>query len=305
MNQNGIGHIHMKAFLASLCFIVLAFCLLHGEELPLFPNGETVIFPKSATNSQMASAVIITKNHKVIVFDGGTPGDSAHLQEMITSYSDAVDYWFITHPHLDHCGALIGLFENPASMKIQKIHNVLYSFPPEEWLLENESWTNAVTGRVYAGMRKVQAKHVILEKGNSFVIDGVRVEILNSFNLNIRNNPGNNASIVFSVSIGDKRLIFPGDIGTEVSDNLVAEYGDALKADLVLLSHHGQNGAEKSFYEKVNPTIAVWPTPQWLWDNDNGGGPGSGPWKTNFVKCWLQEIGVKKQYVNTQDIFLK
>ena len=65
------------------------------------------------------------------------------------------------------------------------------------------------------------------------------------------------------------------------------------------------DGASRQFYEKVAPEIAIWQTPNWLWDNDNGGGPGSGTWQTNYVKCWMQELGVKRQFRNTDDIVLE
>ena len=47
------------------------------------------------------------------------------------------------------------------------------------------------------------------------------------------------------------------------------------------------------------------PTPQWLWDNNHAGrGYGSGPWLTNYVKCWMQDIGVKRQFLLTRDAAL-
>ena len=61
----------------------------------------------------------------------------------------------------------------------------------------------------------------------------------------------------------------------------------------------------KNFYEAVKPSIAIWPTPRWLWENDNGGGPGSGPWRTNYVKCWMQDLGVKRQYNTIKEVRLK
>ena len=51
------------------------------------------------------------------------------------------------------------------------------------------------------------------------------------------------------------------------------------------------------------------PTPKWLWDNDAAtglpnrrGGVGSGRFRTNYVKCWLQELAVREQYLLTEDI---
>ena len=118
-------------------------------------------------------------------------------------------------------------------------------------------------------------------------------------------NPINNASVVFSVSIGDKKMLVTGDLGIEGGNALLKLCPDKLKADIVVLAHHGQNGANKEFYTAVHPSVAIWPTPRWLWENDNGGGPGSGPWRTNYVKCWMQDLGVKRQYTTIKEVRLK
>lgn len=70
-----------------------------------------------------------------------------------------------------------------------------------------------------------------------------------------------------------------------------------LKADICQISHHGQNGCTREFYQAVSPETALWCTPEWLWNNDAGNGPGSGPWDTLTVRAWLADMGVKKNLV--------
>ncbi len=38
------------------------------------------------------------------------------------------------------------------------------------------------------------------------------------------------------------------------------------------MAHHGQAGATKQLYEAIAPKICLWPTPEWLWNNDAGNG---------------------------------
>ena len=85
------------------------------------------------------------------------------------------------------------------------------------------------------------------------------------------------------------------------------ECGDSLKADIVQMAHHGQNGVGRSIYQSIAPKICLWPTPQWLWDNDNGGGYNSGPWKTVETRGWMNEIlKVDKNYcIKDGDIVLQ
>ncbi|MBQ4480632.1 MAG: MBL fold metallo-hydrolase [Victivallales bacterium] len=290
--------------------ILLAMCLLASlsaaAEPPAgkyFPGNVRMVFPRSSRNSIMESVVAVTPNRHVIVFDGGHYADADHLAEVILQYSDTVDYWFLSHAHSDHCGAIIELAKKrPDALKIAK---VLYAFPPQQWLAETEAWSKAETRDVCTGVAALPWPQVELHKGDRFEVDGAAIDVLNFYDLNMTQNSCNNSSLVFSLRLGGRRLIFPGDIGVEMANVLVEEYGDGLKADIVVLSHHGQNGASRQFYEKVAPEIAIWQTPDWLWDNDNGGGPGSGSWQTNYVKCWMQELGVKRQFRNTDDIVLE
>ena len=51
------------------------------------------------------------------------------------------------------------------------------------------------------------------------------------------------------------------------------------------MSHHGQSGADKLLYEKINPTFALWPTTDKIYNNVND------KYKTNEVKKWMEDIG--------------
>ena len=84
------------------------------------------------------------------------------------------------------------------------------------------------------------------------------------------------------------------------SDQLIflAAQKDKLDCDFCQMAHHGQQGVRRTFYEAVKPTFTLWPTPDWLWRNDNGKGDGSGPFKTCDTRIWAAELGVKEYYVS-------
>ena len=286
--------------------IVLAcmMCAAGGFAAEKLFDGETFIFLKTKTVA--ASTVIVTKNKKLIVVDGGYPDDHVHLLEVIKQYGGTVTQWYITHAHDDHAYALLEI--NKKKPMPIKIEEVLYSFPPIEWIKDcdkvNQEWE--IAKRIIDEIPTVPAKHTIVKKGDKFEVDGITIEVMNNFNLNVVHNAVNNASIAFKMHVAGKTVLFTGDLGVEMGNVLVKELGDLLKADIVLMAHHGQNGVGKNFYELVNPSICVWPLPEWLWENNNGGGPGSGSWRTNYVKCWMQDIGVKKHYTTFKgDVILK
>ena len=65
------------------------------------------------------------------------------------------------------------------------------------------------------------------------------------------------------------------------------------------MAHHGQQGVTKEFYAVASPTVCLWPTPDWLWDNNAGGrGKNTGPWKTLETRAWMEEMGIDKHYVS-------
>ena len=89
-------------------------------------------------------------------------------------------------------------------------------------------------------------------------------------------------------------------MGVQAGNQLVAEYANnpgALQADIVQMAHHGQQGVGRNVYEVVKPTICLWPTPIWLWENNNGGGLNSGNWRTLEVRGWMRQLGVKTHVV--------
>ncbi|MCQ2404320.1 MAG: MBL fold metallo-hydrolase [Lentisphaeria bacterium] len=292
----------MKRTSLALAFLLL-FATMHCFSAePLFANGEKLIFPKVINNGLMSSVIIITKNKHAIVYDGGHAADCDHLVELVRQYTDTVDCWFLTHAHNDHVEALIELFKkNPVPLKVK---NVLYHFPSLEWFSQSDEWTDEIRSMV-SGIKALPVTQTEIHKGDVFELDGVKIEVLNGPDPKFKRDACNNSSVASMVTLSGKRLLIPGDIGLEMSLKLIEEVGDNLKADLVVMVHHGQGGAQKNFYEKVMPTIAIWTTPTWVWENDNGSGPGSYCLTTNYTKCWLQELGVTRQFRNVNDIILQ
>ena len=75
--------------------------------------------------------------------------------------------------------------------------------------------------------------------------------------------------MVIKVKVNHKKILFLGDTGTESSEKLIKGQGNNLKADIVQMAHHGQAGATEELYKIVKPEICLWPTPEWLWNNNS------------------------------------
>ncbi len=253
------------------------------------------------TPSQIMSYVIQTVHGKLIVIDGGMAGDAPFLAKLLEDLGGDIGDWFVSHAHDDHFGALTELLKNPGTLKIGTLHG---SLPDAAWM---DQWSNDSDRESYklfvqaldgAG-RKVED----LSPGQRIEIDGVHIDVLGVKNPEITKNAVNNSSAVLRVADATKSVLFPGDLGVEGGEKLLqSPYADRLPSDYVQMAHHGQRGVGESFYQRVHPTYCLWPTPKWLWDNDSGGGVGSGHWQTPEVRAWMDKMPIKKHYIMWEGI---
>ena len=259
---------------------------------------------KDNSANQMMGYIIKTSTGKVIVVDGGNDADEPNLVEHIKALGNKVDVWFITHPHGDHASAIIRVIEE-TDIPIEKIY---YTMNDLEWYktyAEERAWE---AERFYNALKNERIKDNIEEvKLNQIInIDFIKCEILGVKNPEITNNAFNNSSMVIKMNLEKSSILFLGDTGEESGDKLLNTQKDKLKSDIVQVAHHGQRGAKESLYQEIKPTICLWPTPKWLWDNDNGGGKDSGQWKTLETRAWMEKLGVKKNIVEKDgDITIK
>ena len=278
------------------------------QTVKMLSGGGRVYAISSRIDSISLSTVFVSPEGKILVVDGGhlyRGGDGNFLGEFLRKLGGHVDYWFITHAHDDHFGALVTMAEKPDFCGVT-IGELVYNFPDVGWMLKHEpsakgylpNFCDNVLGKTLKNVKRGDCT-----PGRVVNFGSWSFEILNAPFL-YEGNPINNASVMISVKAGGKTWLETGDLGVEGGRDAVKKLGNRLKHDIVFLAHHGQNGVDKDFYKVVAPEAAVWPTPSWLWDNNSGGGPGSGPWRTNYVKCWMQDIGVKRQFLLTRDAAL-
>ena len=141
------------------------------------------------------------------------------------------------------------------------------------------------------------------KKGDCYEIDSVKVRVLNNaaFEKNIEY--VNNTSIVYKLETGKTNVLFTGDLALKCNAYLCDEWFRKQLSDctVVQMSHHGNNGVCRDFYEYTAVEICLYPTPLWLWNNDRGGGKNSSFWTTLHTREWMREKNVKKNYTAITD----
>ena len=259
-------------------------------------NKIELIQTSNQSKSQMMGYIIKTKQGKVIAIDGGTKEDTENFIKNINNLGGKIDIWFITHPHKDHVGVLNSIIEQNIDLKLGKIYytandlNWYLKYDPERAYEAEDFYKTITNSKIKDKVEEVTLNQIIN-------IDNIGFEILGVKNPEITVNPFNNSSMVIKLKVNEKEVLFLADTGAESGRKLLQNQGDKLKADIVQMAHHGQAGVTKEVYEKISPKICLWPTPDWLWDNNPETGYNTGPYKTIETRQWMENLSVKQNFV--------
>ena len=247
----------------------------------------------STTGAQNLSIVIKSPNGKIIVIDGGWEADADKLSSLILQQGSKVDAWLITHPHEDHVGALCAIL-NDSARKI-KIDKIYCSLATPDWYRQVSPTGAGIADQLLSAFTKLTVGTVTnsIGRGTEINIDDVNIRVLNNRGVYTYNGV-NNSSLVYKIRVSRQSILILGDLAYDGGKDLIKTCTAAeLKSDIVQMAHHGQQGVDQDAYALIAPTTCLWPTPAWLWNNDNGGGVGSGPWGTLTTRAWMDALGVK------------
>lgn len=141
------------------------------------------------------------------------------------------------------------------------------------------------------------------EPGLALKIDGLNLKVLGVTNEEFRTNPYNNSSTIIRAWDRDKSVVFLGRRGVECGDKVLAgPYRDDLNCDYLQMAHHGQQGCSEEFYKSIRFRACLWPTPTWVWNNDNGTGINTHNLKTFDTRRWMDEIGITEHHISWQGL---
>lgn len=247
----------------------------------------------SATGAQNLSIVIKSPHGKLIVIDGGWEADADKLSSLILQQGGEVDAWLITHPHEDHVGALCAIL-NDSARKI-KIDKIYCSLATPDWYRQVSPTGAGIADQLLNAFTKLPVGTVTnnIGRGTEINIDDVNIRVLNNRGVYTYNGV-NNSSLVYKIRVSGQSILILGDLAYDGGKDLIKTCtASELKSDIVQMAHHGQQGVDQDAYALISPTTCLWPSPAWLWNNDNGGGVGSGPWGTLTTRAWMDALGVK------------
>lgn len=256
-------------------------------------GGASLTMLNSQSESQMLSAILQTSQGNLIVVDGGLGEDGDYLRSQIQARGGHVSAWLLTHTHGDHVGALYKILQDEAAGISSgiTIDGIYYSFADPDWyrVHDQDEQTMAVSIiGTFAGLPQTMLHSV--KRGDTVQVDDVTITVMND-RYELSSDPGNNATIVYKLMVNGRSILFLGDMGEEGGNRLLAEVGaEALKSDIVQMAHHGQNGVSEAVYQAINPSICLWPTPDWLWNSSGN------RYKIQNTKGWMSRLNVLRHY---------
>lgn len=267
-------------------------------ELHVGLGGGRLLQVANRSRTQMMSYVIDTPDGHTVVIDGGyhKGDDGRYLHDLLKSRGGQVDLWMITHSHCDHFGALLWMLQNIRPFDLT-IGRLCFSFPPADWISLVEPakpWEDeAEDQRAFlAGLEEANILPQPLE--GTLECGGMTFEVLNDAFPYEKYHNVNATTRAIRAHFPRRDVLFLGDLDRESEQDALACGGpEKWRCDIVQMAHHGQSGVSRAFYEVVQPKICLWCAPDWLWECDNGGGRGSGPWKTLETRQWMEELGAE------------
>ena len=279
---------------------------LHTVDFGL--GGGSLLQLKNRCHTQMMAYRIVTPTGKIVMIDGGNYKNAPEgetLYRLLQEHGGHVDAWFITHPHSDHLGAVAYVLEHYGDQIT--VDHFYFNFPEpnDPWILKaNPPVDIDCTNHFLQLLQEQNRSCVRVDKG--FVLDlGMKFEILNEPLRDYeRYEDTNDISICIKAYFPNKTVLFTGDLGEAPQNNALQDAGDKIRCDLVQMAHHGQNGVGKDFYYATGAKAFLWPTPDWLWVNDAGDGPGTGPWHTLETRQWMTELPNAQHFIGKDGDYL-
>jgi len=245
----------------------VALCLVFVLNVAVWSHGE----PNSSDKSELPAAMEITyldvgqgsaaivrlADGQSLLLDGGplkplnpAGGSNWDAGERVVipcleEYGiDTLDAIFASHDDNDHLGGLMSVIEK------YPVRCVYWSG------IGGES-------EIFHQFREVLKKHQIepiqITAGQLIPgFDSVSIRILHPDNTAVTySDSSNDVSLVLQIQLGQVKFLFPGDVESH-TENLLLRYGELLKSDVLLISHHGSASSNsEAFLETVNPHVAV------------------------------------------------
>lgn len=185
--------------------------------------------------------------------------------------------WYLSHGHGDHYATMESFITShvSASSGTVEMEAIIHNFPSNDEIYNafdaNPSTRNSyINGAKYQNSNGSMIPYYKVHTGQVFFIRNLQFEVLYThedihpwaveyynntttvIRLTTLNTNGNGTPTAGSKSVDNMIL---GDLQVRGSMVMRARYGDYLKSDMALVSHHGGNGVEAALYQLIDAQV--------------------------------------------------
>ncbi len=245
-------------------FLTSSFFLLHLNQaiLSFYFNGFSNIFNAqvqvySLYVGQGEASFIVLPDKTSILIDTGLEEYAdrfcGELKAIMSANNlDQIDYLFLTHPHADHIGGTLKVFE---MFDVENIYRPIVCSPSEQ----NLEGYAVSDNELY-----IEILEKAYEEGNVEYILPQDIT-LNTFTLKIWTplstyySDLNDYSPVITLQNNETTLMFTGDLTIDSEAEFLEMIADInLDVDVLKVAHHGsKNATSEEFLAKTTPTVAL------------------------------------------------
>jgi len=203
--------------------------------------------------------LIVTETGRLIAVDGGNTEDAEDFCELIKRYSkdNEVDLWILTHPHIDHYGALGTAVRSGTFPRVEKLVCLFGSV--DDVGDDPEALDKRATAVSFLEdiLKRTKAEYVKPSEGDVYRVDSAEVTMIA---LPADLSDANPSSLIFSVKGNGKKILFTGDASDGRLADAVERHADKLKSDVLQIPHHGLcDTGHIPFYEAVGADTLLVP----------------------------------------------
>ncbi len=200
--------------------------------------------------------VLVTPQKQLIVIDGGHAEDAEPLLSLLAERAEdarpRVSLWIITHPHLDHYGALREIASKEALRERVTVEELVYCFPESFRDLAGRPTCVRANAHMEEIRKAWNANVHTPSEDETRELDGILLTYwsIPSDTTDIHN--PNSLSLIFSLQGSQKTVMITGDACPVSLRKCVERCGSKLKSDILQMPHHGlcDTGYE-AFYRAV------------------------------------------------------
>lgn len=250
-----------------------------------FADTDWVLTQYADLSENQAMCYSLTAGDDLILIDGGWTENAPQVKEIIEANGGHVRAWFLTHYHNDHAGAFNELW-NEYKEKI----DVVYCTPLiwDDFIEVAQYWDSPETFETFLKITEGDEKIVRLNRGDELEVGSFHIKNFNTYDERVKQSGDipNKCSLMLKFTIDDTSILFCGDVYSEdMSNYLLENYADELKADIVQPGHHGNNTMSFDFFENTGLKIMTFDAPEWLMTGED--------YNAKDTKTWCEEHGIK------------